>query len=411
MSQLTVAYDRADGAHTRRLMPKRFATQLSEIRLNGDDQIIAIVVDCDLPPESVYNAEFDFTHLESAAAVAWREAEAPPPNLVIVNRTSLHAHLVWLLEDPIHLSTQPDAPRYAHVIQRALTRLIPGADLAYAWQSATMHNPWDEASYDVSSHRVEPYRLHELAACLDLNDEPRVKMSRHLHIVSQLNFQQGSRNQSMHEALLAYVRATLGAGHEITLEGLWREAYRLNARCMPALGDGDLKGLVNSKWRYWGGRAPRDRAAELKRKRESEGRTLALVRTRPMEERRVRARALRASGMTVAEIAEILAIGERTVYRYVAGMTVETLIDVIRTQDIPGEGGVSGHSNAEFSAVSDDAESETFARRANPAWTARQTHQRAISADEHEAICACGCQDRGGGRGFVAAFGMFAVTA
>lgn len=407
-----IAYDRCDGARSRRLMAKPFAVKLSEIGINDDDRITAIVVDCDLPPVFVYDAVFDITHLESAAAIAWLgvRSSMPPPNLVIVNRQSLRAHIVWLLQDPIHFSTQPKAPRYAKAIQRALTRLIPGGDLAYSWGSATVHNPWDAVNNDVSSHRSKPYHLRELSAFLDLENERSVKTSRYHDVVNQLNFQQGSRNQSMHEALAAYARATLNSGKKITSDRLWEEAFRLNAFCAPALGDGELKGLVSSKLRYWGGRRPRDRADELKRKRAAEGRTLALVRTQPMEERRKRAREMRAARMTIAEISRALEIGERTVYRYVARMSLETLIDVIREQDIPGKGGVSSALGTEIARKTERDGCGIAAGRANPPATVRRSRRRRSWADDHETICACGCQDRTGGGAFAAAFGTIADT-
>lgn len=409
-----IAYDRSDGARSRRLMAKPFAANLSEIAINDQDRLTAIVVDCDLPPDPVYNAEFDITHYESAAAIAWCEVGAPRPNLVIVNRNTLHAHVVWLLDDPIHLSTQRDAPRFAHAIQRALTRLIPGGDPAYSWQNATIHNPWDAVNNDASSHRSAPYRLRELATYLDLEDEPRHRASRHENVVQHLDFSKGSRNESMHKALLDYARSTLSAGKAITIDGLWTEAWRLNARCTPALDDSELKLLVNSKWRYWGGRAPRDRAAELKTKREAVGRTLALVRTQPMEARRERARLLRAAGMTIATISLTLAIGERTVYRYVAGRSLETLIDVIPMQDIPGEGAACSDSEAQISQRSRGLIREVFAARPISVGSGRlvgRSRRRDPSPDDHEAICACGCQDRSGLSGFMATFAIFADTA
>ena len=120
------------------------------------------------PPGWMTALRFDIDIDSEGGGAAWIEAELPAPNLVVINPSNGHAHLIYLLGgwirtdfgDPSRLKVV----RYAAAIERAYAVAL-GADKAY--NGRFHHNPLSDA-YVTKVGRDAPYSLVELAQYVDL---------------------------------------------------------------------------------------------------------------------------------------------------------------------------------------------------------------------------------------------------
>jgi len=124
------------------------------------------------PPGWLTALRFDID--TEGGGAAWIEAELPAPNLVVINPSNGHAHLIYLLGAWVQTdcgdSRRLKVVRYAAAIERAYTAAL-GADTAYT--GLFHHNPLSDA-YVTKIGRDAPYSLDELARYVDLN-EPALK--------------------------------------------------------------------------------------------------------------------------------------------------------------------------------------------------------------------------------------------
>jgi len=125
------------------------------------------------PPGWLTALRFDID--TEGGGAAWIEAELPAPNLVVINPSNGHAHLIYLLGAWVQTdfgdSRCLKVVRYAAAIERAYTAAL-GADTAYAGRFH--HNPLSEA-YVTKIGRDAPYSLDELARYVDLNEPAQKK--------------------------------------------------------------------------------------------------------------------------------------------------------------------------------------------------------------------------------------------
>ncbi|MGB8266081.1 MAG: replication initiation protein [Candidatus Velthaea sp.] len=296
--------------------------KFSEIWPNDDKRIILIQVDVDLAPIETVDLLTGLPVFESAAAASWVGAGVPPPNFVVVRKATLHAHLVWLLDDPIWVGKQKTAPRFARALQRALGVAVGAKDLGSLQNG--VHNPWSDANQIRIVHD-RAYRLRELAEHLDVprpwspkpdaNDE---------YAEDPVAIISGMRNETIFRTLLhrAY-RIMRHCKDECSYEAaLYAEAERLHRLCEAPLDPDEIPDMLTRIPRY----APfrrRDRAAEVKAKRHAVGRTREAYLAGPTE-RRERAGRLRQAGKTVAQIAAELGVDERTIRRYLCDIRIDS---------------------------------------------------------------------------------------
>ncbi len=124
------------------------------------------------PPGWLTALRFDID--TEGGGAAWIEAELPAPNLVVINPSNGHAHLIYLLGAWVQTdfgdSRRLKVVRYAAAIERAYIAAL-GADTAYAGRFH--HNPLS-CAYVTKIGREAPYSLDELARYVDLN-EPALK--------------------------------------------------------------------------------------------------------------------------------------------------------------------------------------------------------------------------------------------
>lgn len=102
---------------------------------------------------------FDLDHLDSA--IRWDNSNSPPPNLSIQNPRNGHAHLVYLLASPINTTSTGSrkAIQYAAAIEQALGSSL-GADPSYS--GLLVKNPF-HPKWRVTAWTEEAYSLDYLA--------------------------------------------------------------------------------------------------------------------------------------------------------------------------------------------------------------------------------------------------------
>ncbi len=295
------------------------------------------------PPGWLTALRFDID--SEGGGAAWIEAELPAPNLVVINPRNGHAHVIYLLGawvqtdfgDPSRLKVI----RYAAAIERAYTAAL-GADTGYAGRFH--HNPLSD-TYVTKVGRDAPYSLAELAQYVDLTGSPQKKIAptgigRNVEIFDRLR-------RWAYAAVTDWRMATRTAGG--VYDG-WCGAVSERAGQIAAevgaesprgpLKDNEVGHIAKSvaRWvweRYGADVPPLLREARIAAQRERErsrqaAREAARERSRmtraeyvaPAQRRRAEAQDMRRSGISVREIAHILVISVREVYRLLERVVV-----------------------------------------------------------------------------------------
>jgi len=295
------------------------------------------------PPGWLTALRFDID--SEGGGAAWIEAELPAPNLVVVNPRNGHAHLIYLLGawvqtdfgDPSRLKVI----RYAAAIERAYTAAL-GGDTGYAGRFH--HNPLSD-TYVTKVGRDAPYSLAELAQYVDLTGPPQKKIAptgigRNVETFDRLR-------RWAYAAVTDWRMATRTAGG--VYDG-WRGAVSERAGQIAAevgaestrgpLKDNEVSHIAKSvaRWvweRYGADVPPLLREARIAAQRERErsrqaAREAARERSRmtraeyvaPAQRRRADAQDMRRSGISVREIAHVLAVSVREVYRLLESVVV-----------------------------------------------------------------------------------------
>jgi DNA-binding CsgD family transcriptional regulator len=128
-----------------------------------DDPITETMVDPDGDEHTIF---------VSVARTKWSDVGLPPPNLMAINRRTLHAHYTYLLANWVRIDGDRGwrEVRFAGAIDAAMTAQL-GADTSYSGRFT--HNPLHPNAWDVVELRAEPYTLSELASYVDLQSVPR----------------------------------------------------------------------------------------------------------------------------------------------------------------------------------------------------------------------------------------------
>jgi hypothetical protein len=284
----------------------------SEVVLNCPERIVALVADVDLAPLVVVGDDGAQT-ITYPSTTAWKAAGVAEPNLIVLNRVTGHAHLIWLLSHAVFARTQPRAPRYARRIQRALAKACGATDRGSL--SMTAHNPWSPV-YETIVVSSERRRLADLAQGLVLEREWTPQFCATNLGEDPVTIPEGTRNQTIFWSVLRAAARIMRRCHspEEYARALGSEALRFHGFCSAPLDDDEIPHMV----RWIAEKFPfrrRDRAAELKAKRHAEGRTWA-ARVARTNEGRAKAIRLRREGRTIPAIASALGVTTRTVDRY-----------------------------------------------------------------------------------------------
>jgi len=301
------------------------------------------------PPGWLTALRFDID--TEGGGAAWIEAELPAPNLVVINPSNGHAHLIYLLGawvqtdfgDPRRLKVI----RYAAAIERAYTAAL-GADTGYAGRFH--HNPLSD-TYVTKVGRDAPYSLAELAQYVDLTIPLQKKIAptgigRNVEVFDRLR----------RWAYAAVADWRIAHGKTASIYEGWCRAVSDRAS---QFGDdvgavsprGPLKGnevghiaksVARWVWERYGADVPpllreaRDAAQRERERSRQAAREAARKRSRmtreeyvaPARQRRAKALEMHTKGIAASEIARFLSVSIREVYRLLQSVVVSVVRSV-----------------------------------------------------------------------------------
>ena len=128
------------------------AAKARYIQPNGPTQLRWLLYDVDRP----------------GAALDWHDLNAPPPTIAVMNPRNGHAHLLYLLEEPVCKSPagRSGPLRYAAAVDCALREKLD-ADRGYS--GLICKNPLCPEAWGVTVWEGTPYGLGDLDSWVDLN--------------------------------------------------------------------------------------------------------------------------------------------------------------------------------------------------------------------------------------------------
>lgn len=276
------------------------------------------------PPKLRFWSVFDIDR--PGAALAWEDANLPPPAWCAVNRENAHAHLAWGLSAPVLTGDAGarDAPlRYLAAIESAFRHTL-GADQGYA--GPITKNP-THAHWKTLWGPPRLYELSELAEYVDLSKHWHGKGKKTLKVE---NVGLG-RNCTLFDRLRVWayvaIRQYRGARGGLQAWNAWldecyTESLMFNGDFSMAGGEWhSLSGPLSERECWWVARSVakfcwrHDAEAEARfRARQSEkGKAGMLSRWGDNEDKVASARLMRAGGMTQAAIARELGVHVNTV--------------------------------------------------------------------------------------------------
>ena len=252
----------------------------------------------------------------AGAALAWEDANLPPPSWVAVNRENAHAHLVWGLTAPV-LMDSPDMRqkpmRYLCAVEAAFREAMR-ADAGYV--GLITKNPQHPLWRTLRGPRMS-YELGELAEWVDL---PK-------HLPRRKPEEVGlGRNVTVFDWLRQYAyRHVRHYKGDVRNFVLWQS--HLNSKALERNGDflyplqGNeiwhiAKSVSKWTWRRFDVAASDAKFSELQAYRGQRG---GVAKGAAYEDKRASARLMRASGMTQAAIAAELQVHVNTVANWLRG--------------------------------------------------------------------------------------------
>jgi hypothetical protein len=255
------------------------------------------------------------------AAFAWEDANLPPPAWATVNKENGHAHLAWGLAAPVSCG---DASRikpmqYAAAIEAGFREKLR-ADVGYSGliTKNPLHPLWN--TLRISDHL---YDLGELAEFVDLS-RFRLKAKKKPEPVGL------GRNCLLFDELRSWAYSAVRRHRESRIYTLWEgeclikalELNRLFSTPFSPLPEKECLNLAKSvaKWTWKHDAAALARfTARQAAKGKKGGQASGRARAAANEDKRSSARLMRASGMSIREIASALDVGKSTVSDWVSG--------------------------------------------------------------------------------------------
>jgi hypothetical protein len=282
-----------DTATGLKIRSAEYAVTRRLIQPNHPDSLRWMVYDLDSP-----TARFD-----------WQDFDAPPPNIMVMNRENGHAHAFYGIENPVHIrhgnkAARSHPLRYAGAIDISLTGKLQG-DPQYG--KLISKNPLSE-HWETVVPRLQPYDLGELSDYLDLEpyrdtrkNLPGVGLGRNCTLFDNLRtwaYKEIRKEGWLNFDFWAYAMEARASGYNIFTTPLPSSEIRSTAKSI-------------SKW-VWENMSSHGfyQWAENRRKKS------ARVRGAKSEEKAVKARYLREKGLSVRAIASELGVSKSAVSRY-----------------------------------------------------------------------------------------------
>ncbi|OHX12726.1 hypothetical protein BI347_03835 [Chromobacterium sphagni] len=247
----------ADDKHFARIRPKATALGERYIQLNPPAHQAWLILDIDRP----------------GAALAWDDADLPPPTYIAINPENSHAHIGYALSSPVCTT---DAARiapmcYLAAIERAYTEKA-GADFAFAGPLAK--NPLHPSWRLWEPANAPTYELSTLAEFTGLSTRPA-------HTPEGVG-----RNCELFEKLRVWAYRAVRQFWRPGGQGIWAEAVRRQAEALNnypvRLSNAEVSGIARSVARFvWRRFSPVDfRELQAERGRRGAEATAALKRDR-----------------------------------------------------------------------------------------------------------------------------------
>ena len=250
------------------------------------------------------------------AALAWEDANLPPPAWAAVDKQSTRGHLVWGLSVPV-LVDSPDmrqAPlRYLCAVEAAFRAKL---DADTGFSGLMTKNPAHDL-WRVLRGPQQAYELGELADWVDLPKHLPKKKPEEIGL---------GRNVTVFEWLRQYAyRKVRHYKQDVRNFVLWQS--HLNSRALERNGDfthplqGNevwhiAKSVSKWTWRTFDLEASDKRFSELQAHR---GRMGGLAKGRANEDKQASARLMAATGMTQRAIADELGVSQKSVSNWLRG--------------------------------------------------------------------------------------------
>ena len=210
-----------------RLYPTQELLKKSIVQTNPYNSVGWIIVDLDSPT----------SHLD------WQDVNAPPPNIISINKGNGHAHLFYGLEKPVHKNDVSSfkALKYCAAVNIALTQYL-GGDEGYAMHLSK--NPTNEKWLNLFP-RQGLYTLEELADWLPNLGKvkrkklPDISLGRNVNLFEKLR-------------MYAYSERRTATDYQQFYANIYTQAKIHNSSFITPLPNGEIRATAKSiaKWTW-----------------------------------------------------------------------------------------------------------------------------------------------------------------
>lgn len=204
----------------------------------------------------------------STSHLDWQDLNAPPPNIISINRRNGHAHLFYGLQTPVHKNDASSfmALKYCAAVDIALTQYL-GADEGYAMHISK--NPTNDKWLNLFP-KQELYTLEELANWLPNLGKVKRKRLPDISLGRNVNLFENLR-------IYAYSERRTATSYQQFYADICTQARIYNSSFITPLPNGEIRATAKSiaKWAWlhmnekgfaeWGDQR---RARSLKKRRQ-----------------------------------------------------------------------------------------------------------------------------------------------
>ena len=210
-----------------RLYPTQELLKKSIVQSNPYNSVGWIIVDVDSPT----------SHLD------WQDTNAPPPNIISINKRNGHAHLFYGLEKPVHKNDVSSfkALKYCAAVNIALTQYL-GGDEGYSMHLSK--NPTNDKWLNLFP-KQELYTLEKLADWLPNLGKVKRKRLPDISLGRNVNLFQNLR-------MYAYSERRTTTDYQRFYANIYTQAKTYNSSFITPLPDGEIRATAKSiaKWAW-----------------------------------------------------------------------------------------------------------------------------------------------------------------
>lgn len=258
------------------IRPRNLAIKYEHIQTNSPFKLNSFLFDID----------------QAGASYVWEEKNLPTPTWIAINPINTHAHYGYILNTPVYLGERANsAPQlYAKKIKSSLNLALNG-DINYhgGVTKNPLHKKWKSIYYGPK------YDLGDIAEYLNLKQK--------IFVPEIIN----SRNCLLFDELRKVAYKNFRKEKDILKQLLLDEAMEINNNFPESLELFELKSIVNSVFRWITKHFNEQNFSNHQKN----------IRLLVGKKTDIKVKMLLSKNMSVKEIAKILDISERTVYRHI----------------------------------------------------------------------------------------------